>query len=129
VAKNLQLPVDSIERLQQLAQAQELVVESLPASTSRSEVVRLLRQYKLPTLILIAVQNPRSIRRKIWQYLTSWADVQAPLNGNDLKQLGYKQGPQYRDMLDTLLAATLDQVIQDETDAKAFLAEHYPLKG
>jgi hypothetical protein len=32
-------------------------------------------------------------------------------------------------MLDTLLAATLDQVIQDETDAKAFLAEHYPLNG
>ena len=129
VAKNLQLPVDSIERLQELAQAQALVVESLSASTSRSEVVRLLRQYKLPTLILIAVQSPRSIRRKIWQYLTSWADVQAPLNGNDLKQLGYKQGPQYRDMLDTLLAATLDQVIQDETDAKAFLAEHYPLNG
>jgi len=88
-----------------------------------------LRQYKLPTLVLIAVQSSRSIRRKIWQYLTSWADVQAPLNGNDLKQLGYKQGPQYRDMLDTLLAATLDQVIQDETDAKAFLAEHYPLNG
>lgn len=129
VAKNLQLPVDSIERLQQLAQAQELVVESLPAFTSHSAVVRLLRQYKLPTLVLIAVQNPRSIRRKIWQYLTSWADVQAPLNGNDLKQLGYKQGPLYRQILDTLLAATLDQVIQNETDAKAFLAEHYPLKG
>jgi tRNA nucleotidyltransferase (CCA-adding enzyme) len=55
------------------------------------------------------------------------ADVQAPLNGNDLKQLGYKPGPQYRQILDALLAATLDQVIRVQADAIAFLAEHYPL--
>jgi tRNA nucleotidyltransferase (CCA-adding enzyme) len=78
---------------------------------------------------LLAVQSPRAVRRKIWQYLTTWANVQAPLNGNDLKQLGYKPGPQYREILDALLAATLDRVIQDKSDAKAFLAEHYPLKG
>jgi tRNA nucleotidyltransferase (CCA-adding enzyme) len=53
--------------------------------------------------------------------------MQAPLDGNALKQLGYKPGPQYREILDALLAATLDQVIQNEADAKAFLAEHYPL--
>jgi tRNA nucleotidyltransferase (CCA-adding enzyme) len=129
VAKNLQLPLDSIERLQQLAQAQADVLETLPTSKLKSEVVRLLRPYKLPTLVLIAVQSPRAVRRKIWQYLTTWADVQAPLTGNDLKKLGYKPGPQYREILDTLLAATLDQVIQDEADAKAFLAEHYPLPG
>ena len=129
VANNLQLPVDSIERLQQLAQAKANVVETLPLSNRPSEVVRLLRWYKLPTLVLIAVQSPRSIRRKIWQYLTTWANVQAPLNGNDLKQLGYKPGPQYREILDQLLSATLDQVIQDEADAKAFLARYYPLNS
>ncbi len=128
VAKNLQLPLDSIERLEQLAQGQANVLESLPACKLKSEVVRLLRQYKLPTLVLIAVQSPRTIRRKIWQYLTTLADVQTPLTGDDLKKLGYKPGPQYREILETLLAATLDQVIQDEADAKAFLAEHYPLK-
>ncbi len=127
VAKNLQLPLDSIERLQQLAQAQAEVVQSLPAAKRPSEVVQLLRQYKLPTLVLIAVRSPRAIRRKLWQYFTTWANVQAPLNGNDLRQLGYKPGPRYRQILDVLLAATLDQIIQDEADAKAFLAEHYPL--
>ena len=129
VANNLQLPVDSIKRLQELAQAQTNVEKSLPTSNSKSEVVRLLQPYKLPTLVLLAVQGPRAVRRKIWQYLTTWAHIQAPLNGNDLKQLGYKAGPQYRQILDALLAATLDQVIHDEEDAKAFLAQHYPLKG
>jgi tRNA nucleotidyltransferase (CCA-adding enzyme) len=127
VAENLQLPVDSIERLQQLAQAQAEVEKSLPNAKLPSEVVWLLRQYKLPTLVLIAIRTSRAIRRTLWKYLTTWADIQAPLNGNDLKKLGYKPGPQYREMLDALLAAMLDGVIQHEIEAKVFLAKHYPL--
>jgi tRNA nucleotidyltransferase (CCA-adding enzyme) len=127
VAENLQLPVDSIERLQQLAPAQAEVEKTLPTAKLPSEVVGLLRQYKLPTLVLVAIRTPRAIRRTLWKYLTTWADIQAPLNGNDLKTLGYKPGPQYREMLDALLAATLDGIIQDEADAQAFLAKHYPL--
>jgi tRNA nucleotidyltransferase (CCA-adding enzyme) len=75
------------------------------------------------------VQSPRNIRRKIWQYLSHGANVQPLLNGDDLRQLGYKPGPQYRQILDTLLAATLDQVIQNKSEAQAFLAEHYPVEG
>ena len=127
VATNLQLPIDSIERLQQLEQAQVEVVQSLPTLQLNSEIVQLLRQYKLPTLVLLAVRSSRPIRRKLWQYFNTLADVQAPLNGNDLKQLGYKPSPQYRQILDALLAATLDRVIRDQADAMAFLAEHYPL--
>jgi tRNA nucleotidyltransferase (CCA-adding enzyme) len=127
VATNLQLPIDSIERLQQLEQAQVEVVQSLPTLQLNSEIVHLLRQYKLPTLVLVAVRSSRPIRRKLWHYLNTLADVQAPLNGKDLKQLGYKPGPQYRQILDAILAATLDRVIRDQADAMAFLAEHYPL--
>ncbi len=129
VATTLQLPVDSIDRLQQLAQAQADVVNFLSTPKLTSEVVQLLRSYKLPTLVLLGVESPRVVRRKIWQYLTTWTHIQAPLNGNDLKKLGYKPGPQYRQILDDLLAATLDGVIRDEADAKAFLAKHYPLEG
>lgn len=128
VATYLQLPQDSIDRLEQLAQAQANVVESLPKFNRKSEIVQLLRQYKLPTLALIAIHSPRAIRRPIWKYFTTWAEVQAPINGNDLKQLCYKPGPQYREILDAILAATLDGVIQDKADAIAFLAEHYPCK-
>lgn len=127
VAKNLQLPTDSIERLEQLQKAKTDVESTLPTAERASEVVRLLSPYKLPSLVLLAVQSPRPVRRKIWKYLTIWSNVQAPLNGNDLKRLGYKPGPQYRTILDDLLAATLDRVIQDKVDAQAFLAEHYPL--
>ncbi|MBN3889496.1 MAG: CBS domain-containing protein [Nostoc sp. JL31] len=126
VAKNLQLQEDSIKRLQNLASAQTEVMESLLECESPSQVVQLLRQYDLPMLILIAVQSPRSLRHQIWEYLTVWTNVQPLLNGNDLKKLGYKPGPQYRQILDDMLAATLDEIIKDKTEAEEFLAQHYP---
>ncbi|MEH2419130.1 CBS domain-containing protein [Nostoc sp.] len=126
VAKNLQLPEDSIARLKNLAQVQTEVMTLLPTLQRPSQVVQLLRQYDLPMLILIAVQSPREIRHQIWEYFTVWANVQPLLNGNDLKKLGYKPGPQYRQILDDLLAATLDGVIKDRFEAEEFLAQHYP---
>jgi len=134
VPENLQLPDDSIKRLLNLAKSLSEVMESLPLCQMPSQVVRQLRRYDLPTLILIAVQSPRSIRRQIWRYLTHWVNVQPPLNGNDLKALGYKPGPQYRQILEELLAATLDGVIsvseaspeEIRTGAKAFLSAQYP---
>lgn len=128
VARNLQLPADSVERLEHLDAVQADVIEFLSASRCKSEIVQHLRPYKLPDLVLIAVQSPRVIRRKLWHYLSYLADVQAPLNGNDLKRLGYKPGPQFREMLDALLAATLDGDIHNEVEAKAFLADYYPLR-
>lgn len=126
VAQNLQLQEDSIARLKNLAQSFTQVMEFLPTFQRPSQVVQLLRQYDLPMLILIALQSPRAIRHQIWKYLTVWANVQPLLNGNDLKKLGYKPGPQYRQILDDVVAATLDRVIKDHREAEEFLLKHYP---
>ena len=166
IATQLELPNDSVKRLQQLDKARETVTTRLAGNLSSEEalhcyetlrqqratllqqplhqieipiknillqegyrpqsLVKLLQGYKLPTLVLIAVQTPRQVRRRIWQYLTHWSQVSAPLDGNDLKALGYKPGPHYRDMLEGLLKATLNGVIQTKAEAQAFLAQNYP---
>lgn len=126
VARNLGLPADSMKRLEQLEGAQADVSTSLPNCHSPSEVVKLLRQYKLPTLVLLGVTTPRKVRQKIWRYLSDWSRVQPPLNGNDLKALGYQPGPQYRQILDELLSARLDGVISKRAEAEGFLRQHYP---
>jgi len=127
VAANLQLPADSIKRLQHLEAGKKQLAEHLPKCELPSQLVLLLRNYELPVLIAIALQSPRSVRRQIWEYLTKWANVEPPLNGNDLKALGYKPGPGFKRMLDDLLAATLDGDLGDRTDANSFLAQRYPL--
>jgi hypothetical protein len=93
---------------------------------SPSQVVRLLSPYDLPTLILLAVHQPRSGRRYIWQYLSRWRQVKALLDGNDLKALGYPPGRQYKAMLDRLLSATLDGQVTNRTESEQFLVQHFP---
>lgn len=125
VANNLQLTVESIERLKQLTPAQIAVTKYLPIYHKPSEIFKLLRQYNLPMLVLLAVTTPRIIRKKIWQYLTQWSQVKSPLNGNDLKRMGYKPSPQYKQILEDLLMAKLDGIVSDRSEAENWLRQHY----
>lgn len=129
VAETLQFSQDSIERLQQLEPAKAEVMKRMPECQLASQFYRLLAPYDLPMLILIAVQCPRWVRRRIWQYLTHWWTVKPLLNGNDLKQLGYKPGPKFKQMLDDLLVATLDKEICDRKSAEAFIKAKYSLSA
>ncbi len=126
VATNLQLPVESIKRLQELSACNHELLERLPKCELPSQLVLLLRNYELPMLIAIALQSPRSIRHQIWEFFTKWVNVTPPLNGNDLKALGYQPSPGFKLMLDDLLAARLDGHLGDRTSAISFLAQHYP---
>ena len=126
VAKNLQLPDDSIKRLVNL-EAAEINVKKLLPTSPKSQVVQLLQPYDDETLILLAVRTSKIIRRQIYLYLNCWVNIQAPLNGNDLKKLGYKPSPQFRQMLSELLAATLDGIVGDRTSAEKFLSDRHPL--
>ncbi|MCL6434965.1 MAG: CBS domain-containing protein [Leptolyngbyaceae cyanobacterium HOT.MB2.61] len=126
VAENLQLPADSIERMQQLETAQKAIAESLLGCDRPSQIVQQLKPYDSHLLVLIAIRCERQIRRTIWQYLTHWSNIKPPLNGNDLKALGYKPGPRFREILDTLTAATLDGTLRTRSEAEAFLRENFP---
>lgn len=128
VARNLQLPADSIERVQTWEAAKQRVRTelTLDQGISPSQVVQQLRRYKLPMLVLLATKTSRPIRHYIWRYLNDWSQVKPPLNGNDLKALGYKPGPQYKAILDLLLAAKLDGRIGDDAEeAVNFLKQYY----
>uniref|UniRef100_UPI00286BB553 CBS domain-containing protein n=1 Tax=Chamaesiphon sp. OTE_8_metabat_110 TaxID=2964696 RepID=UPI00286BB553 len=127
VAANLQLSEDSIDRLQHLERSQTKISSSLPTLQRVSEVVQLLQPYDLQTLILVAVRcrNTAIVRDRIWKYLTVWSNIQPILNGKDLHKLGYKPGPQYRQILDSLLMATLDGEVTDRSSAEQFLQRHW----
>ncbi|MDY6785253.1 MAG: CBS domain-containing protein, partial [Cyanobacteriota bacterium] len=135
VAANLQLSGDSIERLDSLERVEKEVMEKLAwgetqfqianSRLRQSEVVMFLRQYDLPMLILLVLRMPVSVRRQIWQYLARGSQIRPPLNGNDLKALGYQPGPQFKEILDDLLMATIDGVVCDRAEAEAFVLRNY----
>jgi tRNA nucleotidyltransferase (CCA-adding enzyme) len=127
IATNFQLPADSIARLGGLAAAQQTIAAQLPGCDRPSQVVQRLQPYDAEMLVLVAIRSDRVIRRGIWQYVTCWSQVKAPLDGNDLKAMGYKPGRHFKPMLEALLVATLDGEIRDRATAEQFLAQHYPL--
>ena len=127
VVVNLQLPDDSIKRLSSLEKVEADIVSALSVFQRPSQIVLLLRRYDLSMLILVAVRNSRVIRRQVWHYFTVLRHIQPILNGNDLKKLGYKPSPQFKEILDDLLAATLDGVIKDKNSAQEYLTKHYPI--
>ncbi|MEM9213511.1 MAG: CBS domain-containing protein [Cyanobacteria bacterium P01_F01_bin.150] len=148
IAENLQLPTDSIRRLSQFKAIYKDLHQTLMSSTADptpnpitppsnppappplrspapplppSAITTYLKPYDRSTLILVGVRSDRPLRRLIWKYLAHWSHVKAPLNGNDLKELGYKPGRQFKWILNQLLAATLDENIETAADAKIFL--------
>jgi tRNA nucleotidyltransferase (CCA-adding enzyme) len=127
-AKNLQLSPDIINRLSNLDRVQTDITSSLSDFQPVSKVVKLLRQYDLETLILVMLKcrNILPIRNQIWKHLTNWSRIQPLLNGTDFQKMGYKPGPQYRQMLDDLLMATLDELVIDRSTAEEFMRSKFP---
>jgi tRNA nucleotidyltransferase (CCA-adding enzyme) len=115
---------NKIDSLQNLDQSQKRINQALSNHPKNSEIVQALRRYKNVTLILVAVRSEKPIRFHIWRYLTQLSQIHAPLNGNDLKEMGYKPGPQFKQILDSLLAATLDEKIRDRPEAELFLQRY-----
>ena len=124
VAENLQLSKDSLQRLENLTTWQTLA-EDLTKAEYDSQIYQLLRPYKLLQLILFAAHSDRTQRQKIWQYLTRLSQTKPLLNGNDLKILGFKPGPLYKQILDDVLNRTLDNQISDRTTAIEYVKSKY----
>jgi tRNA nucleotidyltransferase (CCA-adding enzyme) len=125
IAHYLLLPKESIDRLQQLEQAETEIPEQLAHCQKKSEVVFLLRRYKFPLLLLVASRSSQPLRRQLWDYITKLSKVQPSIDGNDLKKMGYRPSPQYKEILDALLRETLDGAIGDRTSAEAFVRLNY----
>ncbi len=126
VAESLQLPQDSIQRLRCLPADKETIHKILPTCEKISEKVFCLDNYPPLTLMLVALQSDKLIRRCIWYYLMHWRHRKPPLNGNDLKQLGYKPGKAFKQMLEEIRALFLDGEIQSREEAIDYLLKKYP---
>jgi tRNA nucleotidyltransferase (CCA-adding enzyme) len=123
IATNLQVPKDSIIRLQNLSENEENIQQNLPNCQQPSEIYRLLKFYQLGDLMLVAARNNKAIRNKIWFYLTKISLVKAPLDGNDLKAMGYRPSPKFKQVLEALFCATLDGEINTQEAGERFVKQ------
>ena len=125
VAQNLQLPKDSLQRLEQLEILEQGVTAKLLTAQLPSQIHQLFQPYKPLVLILLAARSDKNIRHIIWQYITKLPQIKPLLTGNELKTLGFKPGKLYKTILEDVLIATLDGKISDRSEAEKYVLTNY----
>lgn len=102
--------------------------KSKAAPLKASEVYRLLRDLSIEGLLyLMGTVDNQAGKQVVSLYVTKLRTTKPAINGNDLRQMGYKPGPQFGRMLDKLLEACLDGIVESREDEEEFLRRHYPL--
>jgi len=82
-----------------------------------AETYRLLSGLSDETLLgLMAKSKGESVKRQVSAFLTTYQHVKPVLTGVDLKAMGLKPGPQYKNILDRLLDARLNGDVKTESE-------------
>jgi tRNA nucleotidyltransferase (CCA-adding enzyme) len=98
------------------------------AANNNYELYKLLSPFDTEILLhLMAKTNNRTIRRMISRYFTSLKGSKSFLRGRDLKALGFKPGPFYKEMLDALLAARLNRAVSTREDEVKFVTDRFAM--
>ena len=122
---SLNLGLTNDQKLRQINLVKLLVdlssLEFGSASPQPSKITLNLQKFELNTLLLAATKCLPTHRRIIWQYLTKWQMIKAPLTGKDLQKLGYGAGKQMGEILQTLRSAAIDGLITTQEQAIAYL--------
>jgi tRNA nucleotidyltransferase (CCA-adding enzyme) len=77
------------------------------------------------TLALMARMEQTEVRKAIGDFLTTGRQVRPFLRGEDLRGLGIRPGPIYRDILNSLLYARLDGHVQSRDDELRFVRRRF----
>ncbi|MEM9567624.1 MAG: CBS domain-containing protein [Cyanobacteria bacterium P01_E01_bin.34] len=125
MAEYLDWPHEGLQRLQHVESWRQQLRAQLSPHSKPSEVARWGDRIPVAGVVLVGAKEDTWLRKHLWHYLTHWRQRKAPINGHDLKTLGYRPGPDFKRMLQALRDATLDGQLQSRDDAIAFLERAY----
>ena len=107
--------------------------EPLEASLARlsalerpSDIASELDPFGLEALALgRLVSEDATVRDKLIRYVESWRNVEPILDGDDLKEMGFRPGPLFRDILNALRDAHLNGTARTREEEQALVEAHY----
>jgi tRNA nucleotidyltransferase (CCA-adding enzyme) len=108
-------------------QGEELVAElarraAVQGRLENSEIYFFLRGLPVEVLLyLMAKTDNAEIKKGISLYFTKLQGIRTHIGGEDLKRMGLKPGPEYRDILDALLTAQLDGRVESREEEIALV--------
>jgi tRNA nucleotidyltransferase (CCA-adding enzyme) len=96
---------------------------------TNSEIYWLLQERSHESLLyLIAMARKKTAKKAVSHFVTHLRHYKTHVHGADLKKMGYRSGPIYKTILNHLLEAKLDGVVETKADEISFIRTNYPLK-
>ncbi len=90
------------------------------------DLYTLLNHYDTEILLfLMAKTRSEKVKRKISHFFTKLRGTRIALKGKDLKGLGFKPGPVYKDIFESLLKARLNKLINTKEEEVEFAKETF----
>jgi len=68
---------------------------------------------------------PEEKKKCISDYFVKLKDVETILTGEDLKAMGFRPGPIFKKILESLLKAKLDGIVKTRADEEQFVFEKF----
>ncbi|MEJ2056499.1 MAG: hypothetical protein P8X39_01510 [Desulfofustis sp.] len=94
-----------------------------------SEIYTALKDLSIEGLLyLMAVARKSEVKKFVSTFVTSMRSEQSLLNGDDLKKLGYRPGPLFKTILETLLLARLDKKVITRQDEIDLVTKNFPIE-
>jgi tRNA nucleotidyltransferase (CCA-adding enzyme) len=92
-----------------------------------SDIVSCFEEITLEgVLYIMAIARKNQVKKAISLYVTSLRHVEASLSGNELKNLGYKPGPQFKKILKYLKNLQLDNLDMGPEEASELVKKKFP---
>ncbi|MDY6952633.1 MAG: CBS domain-containing protein [Thermodesulfobacteriota bacterium] len=120
------------ERFQKVLVHEKAMADSCLKSMERektatnSVLFRKLDHFRTEVLLYMMASTLREeVKRAISHYYTRLRTTTTLLKGDDLKEMGFKPGPMYRKILDSLLDARLNGLLKTRQDEEAFVLQHF----
>ena len=96
------------------------------SSDNNYELYTLLCHYDTEILLyMMAKAHNEKIKRMISNYFTKLRGTKVMLKGKDLKGMGFKPGPLYKEIFDSLLKARLSNLISTKDEESGFVKEMF----
>jgi tRNA nucleotidyltransferase (CCA-adding enzyme) len=90
-------------------------------AVSDSVIYRKLNGFKIESILfMMAVAKKKAVKKSISHFFTDLRRTRLSLKGSDLKKMGLKPGPVYRQVMEAVLDAKLDGTLKSKKDEIEF---------
>ncbi len=104
----------------------DLLITKLKKRPTNYEIYKLLSQYDSETLLYVmAKAKDEGIKKSISNYFTKLKHIKPYIRGEDLIKMGFKPGPIFGKILESVLEAKLNGLVKSREDEIEFVKERF----